>query len=90
MEHKKIVKYLENYLLLIPIYYDHETEPAWRKATRGTLEEVQRAAETAPDYMRATEEENRNNRQWKYKEMLLLAETGHKAKAEAIKAQYHF
>ena len=77
-----------DYLLLIPVFYDHETRPAWRKAARGTLEEVREAYKAAPDHMKATEEENRNNRQWKRAEMLLLYDHGKKAAAEAIKKQY--
>lgn len=76
------------YALMVPVYYDYETRPAWRIAARGSLEDVRKAYEAAPDQMKATEEENRNNRQWKRAEMLLLYDHGKKAAAEAIKKQY--
>lgn len=77
-----------DYLLLIPVFYDHETRPAWRKAARGSLEDVRKAYQAAPDQMKATAEENRTNRQYKRAEMLLLYDHGKKAAADAIKEQY--
>ena len=90
-EHKYIAKYESRFCILIPIYYADEIRPAWRKyGIFGTLEEAKEAYAGAPDYLKANEEENRENRRYKRAEMLLLYEHGKTIKAEAIKRQYHF
>ena len=92
MDKKKIVQDNSRggYALMIPIFYEYETKPAWRIAARGSLEEVRKAYETAPEQMKATAEENRNNRQWKRAEMFLLYEHGKFDEANAIRKQYNF
>lgn len=79
-----------DFMLLIPVYYDHETRPAWRKGTRGDLATVQKALEAAPESLKATAEENRINRHYKRAEMILLQERGRRKEAEAIRKQYNF
>lgn len=78
------------YCVMIPVYYENETKPAWRYYAKGTLDECRKAAESAPEYLTATAEENRQNRHWKRQEMLLLLDHGKKAEAEKIRGQYHF
>lgn len=79
-----------NYILLIPVFYEHETRPAWRKGACGDLDTVKKALETAPESLKATAEENRLNCYYKRKEMIFLQERGRRKEAEAIRKQYQF
>ena len=79
-----------NYCVLIPVYYENESRPAWRKYFIGTYEEAQAVFTSAPDFLKATPEEEKNNRHWKMQEYLFLLERGNKKEAAAIKAQYKF
>lgn len=88
---KIIVQYnhSEKYWILIPVYYENETQPAWRLVFSGTKEECKKEFYSFPDYMIATPEENKRNRENKRKEYLFLLEIGKTAAAAAIKNQYH-
>ena len=88
---KKIVSYLENntFCVLVPVYYEYEDKPAWRKMLIGSLEECKKQFELYPDYMHATFEENKKHRENKRKEYLLFLSIGKTATAEKIKKQYH-
>lgn len=93
MEYKKYIAKDNSrggYALMIPVFYDHETRPAWRIETRGSLEDVREAYQAAPEQMKATAEENRNNRNWKRAEMLFLYDHGKREAADAIRKQYNF
>jgi len=92
MEKKQLVNYLERaFCVLVPVYYDHETRPAWRKYhVTEDATEAREAYETAPDYLHATEDENRENRRYKRAEMFLLYDHGKRKEADAIRAQYQF
>lgn len=61
---KKIVSYTEKntFCVLIPVYYEYENKPAWKKVFSGSLDECEKEIKLYPDYMRATYEENQNNR----------------------------
>lgn len=87
---KEIVSYLDKFVILIPVYYEHEDSPALRKVFTGTKLECENMFDSLPDHMRATHEENKRNREWKAKEYLLLMSTGRKKKAIEIKHQYGF
>ena len=77
------------YILLIPVYYEHETRPAWRKGTSGTLDECKKALEAAPEYLNATPEENRTNRHYQRATMIFYQDRGQLEKADAIRKQYN-
>ena len=91
MDKKQITTYLNNntFCVLIPVFYEYETKPAWRKYFIGSKEEAQKAYQAAPDYLTATHEENHQNRQNKIKEVVFLESIGKAAKAKAIRKQYH-
>lgn len=92
MDKKRLVKYYggPNYCVLIPVYYDHETAPAWRKYYIGPESYAIEYFETAPDYLNATADENEKNRFWKKQEYLLLLNHGKIKEANEIKVQYNF
>ena len=90
-ERKKIVKnYNGNYVILLPIYYRHESRPAWRKVFTGSRSECEKVIKDYPTSMEATEEENKRNREMMKQQYLFFMERGRTEKAEAIKKQYGF
>ena len=91
MENKKIMSYCnkENYCILIPVYYEFENEPSWRKVFTGTKSECENAFKNYPEHLKATNEENRENRQNKIQEYLFLLSINKKKQAEQIKTQYN-
>ena len=92
MEIKRITNYCskENYCILIPVYYECENAPSWRKVFTGTKNECKKAFENYPEYLKATNDENRANRQNKMQEYLFLLSINKKKQAEQIKMQYNF
>lgn len=89
---KKIVNYTDKntFVVLVPVYYEFEHGPAWKKVFVGTLEECEKEFCLYPDRMRASYEQNKKNRENKKAEYLFLLSIGKVAKAEAIQKQYHF
>ena len=87
---KKMVSYLSNkkYAIYIPVFYEYEDVPAWRKVFVGTKEECKKNMDSFPDSIQATFEENTKNRESARKEYLLLLELGRKTKANEIKEKY--
>lgn len=91
MEKKTIVKYLDyDFCVLLPVYYEHEKKPAWINYFVGSKEECEKVFLYAPDYLLATPEENKRNRENKIKEYLFLMEIGKHKEDTKIKHQYHF
>ena len=92
MERKRITNYCskENYCILIPVYYECENAPSWRKVFTGTKNECKKAFENYPEYLKATNDENRANRQNKMQECLFLLSINKKKQAEQIRMQYNF
>ena len=91
MEKTKIFKhYKYNYCVMVPVYYQYETEPAWRYYATGSRAECEQALKSAPEYLKATAEEEATARHWKRLEMLFLYDHGRTKDADKIKAQYHF
>jgi hypothetical protein len=84
-----ITKYNNSFLVLIPVYYECEPDPAWRKYFTGTKKECENILTAAPDYLNATPDENRQNRHNKILEYNFYMDRGQKEKAAAIKAQYN-
>lgn len=76
------------YLIMVPVYYDFETLPAWRKYYKGTKKECENIFTSVPDFLRATPEENRRNRENARLEYLLLMNHGKTAHALKIKEKY--
>lgn len=76
------------FIIMVPVYYEHEARPAWRKVYRGTRAECETALKDYPESMKATPEENARNRKWKRAEADFLESAGRKAKAKAIREQY--
>lgn len=87
-EKAAIFKYNDNYIILMPVYYEHENAPAWRKYFKGTKTECENILATAPEYLTATFEENKQNRHNKILEYNFLMDRGQMVKAAAIKKQY--
>lgn len=92
MEKKKISNYLsvENYCILVPVYYEFEVEPAWRKVFTGDKKECENAFGNYPDFIKATSDENKENRKQKMQEYLFLLSINKKKEAEKIKLQFNF
>ena len=92
MERKRITNYCskENYCILIPVYYEFEEKPAWRRVFIGSKEECEKAFSNYPDCLNASSEENAQNRKNKIQEYLFFLSIGKNAQAEKIKAQYNF
>ena len=92
MEIKRITNYCskENYCILIPVYYECENNPSWRKVFTGTKNECEKAFKNYPEYLKATNDENRANRQNKMHEYLFLLSINKKKQAEQIRMQYNF
>lgn len=89
MDKKTIVKYRGAYCILIPVYYDFENSPSWRKYFTGTQEECKNIIDGLPDSLKASSEENKKARENKIKEMLFLFEIGKTEKAKQIQRQYN-
>ena len=90
---KKICEYGssgEVFLILLPVFYENETRPAWRKVFKGSAKECKEVFSSFPDSLKATPEENREMKQSRLKEMIFLQSIGRHAAAEKIKMQYHF
>lgn len=66
---KKIVQYCksENYTILVPVFYECENKPAWRKVYTGTKEECENELPLFPDFINANAEENKINRKNRFK-----------------------
>ena len=91
MERKRITNYCskESYCILIPVYYECENAPSWRKVFIGTKNECEKAFENYPEYLKATNDENRANRQNKMQEYIFLLSINKKKQAEQIRMQYN-
>lgn len=92
MKKKEILQYLEkeNFCIIIPVYYECESLPAWRVVYTGTKEECKRHFEAYPDFLKATNEENNENRRRKKIQYLFFLEIGKKKEAEKIRIAYGF
>lgn len=89
MDKKTIVKYCGSYCVLLPVYYEFESSPAWRKYFIGTKKECENIIDGLPDFLKASSEENKKARENKIKEMLFLFEIGKTEKAKQIQKQYN-
>lgn len=89
---KEIVNYnnTSTYLIMIPVFYENESNPAWRIVYKGTKKECEKEFYSFPDSLKATPEENKENRKNKLKELLFLESIGRKQKADQIRKQYNF
>ena len=88
-ETKEIIKYDEQFCIVIPKYYEFENRPSWVVAYRGNFGECKNVFGNCPDLLTATFEENANNRHMKRQEYLFLLSIGKKKEADKIKKQYH-
>ena len=88
--HKELKKYCDNaFCVLVPVWYDNETKPAWRRIFTGTKKECDSVFASAPDHIIASYEENRRNRENKLKELIFYRSIGQNKKAAAIASQYN-
>ncbi len=85
---KLLVKYENKYCVLIPVFYEYETRPAWRKYFIGTRAECENVFTGAPDQLKATAAENAENRHYKRLEYIYCMNRGDVKKAMNIKEQY--
>lgn len=82
MEKKEILKYLEDgiFCIMIPVYYECEEKPAWRKVCIGSKEYCESRFNDYPNFYNATAEENREMRECRFREYLFLKEIGKRKK----------
>ena len=87
---KKLVTYgaAGEYAAIMPVYYQNEESPAWRKMAVGSKEYCESALKDCPDYMLANDAENSTNRKSRWAEAALLDSIGKHKQAAKIKAQY--
>ena len=93
MEYQKRICFqerLNRYVIMIPVFYDYESRPAWRTVYGGTEKECKSVFDTFPDALKASAEDNAKNRKNKMQEMLFLYSIGRNKRADTIKKQYHF
>lgn len=92
MKKKEILNYLDRktYCIVVPKYYELEDKPAWSIVFIGSKEDCKKAFSNYPDFFKATNDENVQNRKWRLEEYLFLLSIGKKAEAEKIRAQYNF
>lgn len=93
METKRLVTYLNDgmYCILVPVYYECEKKPAWRKCFIGSKEECEQKYDDYPEYIKATNDENKRHRENRFKEYLFLKERGTRKKEMLeIKEMYGF
>ena len=92
MESKKIVSYCskESYCILIPVYYEFEEKPTWRRVFVGSKEECEKVLSNYPDSLNASNEENIQNRKNKMQEYLFLLSIKKIKDAEKIKKAFNF
>lgn len=79
-----------NYVIMIPVFYEYEDRPAWRIVFKGTEEECEKEFYSFPDYLNATHEENKENRKNMFELYKFFISTHAYEDAEKIKKQYHF
>ena len=88
-EYKKhICSYRDSFVVLVPVWYEGENTPSWRKYFIGTKEECKKALEATPDSLEATYEENAKSRYWKMQEILFKEKIGKHKEAGQIRKQY--
>lgn len=92
MECKRIVKYLNDglYCVLVPVYYEFEKLPAWRKYFIGKKEECVNIFVSVPDYLNATADENKTHKHYIIQEYNFYISIGKTEKANNLKKQYTF
>lgn len=92
MYKKEIVNYngSEKYIILVPVFYECESKPAWRNVFSGSLDDCKKAFSDFPDCLSATDDENKKNRYY----MRLTAEfwekIGRRKAAAALRSRYGF
>lgn len=86
---KEIFRYNEQYCILIPVYYEFEEKPAWRKVFIGSKKECEKVFDDYPEFLKASNDENAQNRKNKSQEYLFLLSINNKKQAEKIKEKYH-
>lgn len=87
-EYKKhICSYRDSFVVLVPVWYEGENTPSWRKYFIGTKEECKKALEATPDSLKATYEENAKSCYWKMQEMIFKEKIGKHEAASLIKKQ---
>ena len=89
---KKIVNYngTSQYLIMIPVFYEFEEDPAWRKVFKGSKKECEKEFSSFPDTLKATPEENNQNRKNQLATAIFYESIGRKAAAKKIRERYHF
>lgn len=89
---KEIVNYngTSTYLIMIPVFYEYESKPAWRTVYKGSKAECEKEFSFFPDTLKATPEENNRNRKNQLKIAIFHESMGRKAVAKKIRERYHF
>lgn len=89
---KEIVNYnnTSTYLILVPVFYEHENKPAWRTVYKGTKKECEKEFSSFPDSLKATPEENNRNRKNQLATAIFYESIGRKAAAAQIRKRYNF
>ena len=88
---KKNLKYgINEYCIMVPVFYEYENKPAWRKMFVGNLTECEKEFSLFPDFLKATAEENAKNRKNQIELYHFFNSIGAAKEAQKIKEQYHF
>lgn len=81
---------LNHYVIMVPVFYEYESRPAWRTVYHGTKTECEKEFDSFPDTLKASAEDNARNRKNKLHELLFLESIGARERAASIKKQYNF
>ena len=80
----------ENYVIMLPVFYECENNPSWRKVYTGTKEECENEFSLFPDFINATAEENKINRKNRFNEYKFLWSINTVKAANEIKNNFNF
>lgn len=88
---KEIVNYngTSTYLIMVPVFYEYESKPAWRTVYKGSKTECEKEFPSFPDTLQATMEENNRNRKNQLATAIFYESIGRKAAAAKIRERYH-
>lgn len=89
---KAIVNYnnTSTYLIMIPVFYEYESKPAYRTVYKGSKAECEKEFSAFPDTLSATPEENNRNRKNQLATAIFYENIGRKAAAAKIRKRYNF
>lgn len=79
----------DRYCVSVPVYYEYEEKPTWKKVFEGTKEECEKELLLFPDNLKATYEENKKNKEIMIDLYNFFISIHAYNDAEKIKKRYH-